>query len=203
METVKTYCPLFSGFYNSYYEPDLDNELDYINEQREELGLEEINSDELDCDYEQYYIDCAKVINDVIFKKLNEFVSISGYEYDRLVSPREYNFTNDSIDVTVCLSDDNMGEIMQYVVDNWNNFKDYISERYTSRSGFISFHSHDAGLFLIENGNPLLDVHKLGSILNFILLNEGVTELYDVYDSVAGQVTLNILNYNELVPETI
>jgi len=42
------------------------------------------------------------------------------------------------------------------------------------------------------------DRHKLGAILNFIGLNEGIDE-WDIYDNVIGNVSMEIKNYNKLI----
>jgi hypothetical protein len=60
---------------------------------------------------------------------------------------------------------------MKYLKANFEAFTKYIKERYTSRDGFISFHSNYAPDWLVD-----WDGHKVGSILNFICLNEGFEE---------------------------
>ena len=58
-------------------------------------------------------------------------------------------------------------------------FKEYIKERYTSRDGFISHYSNNAEDWITRES--FKDSHKLGQILNFLLLESGfgVLELYE------------------------
>src|SRR5690625_3533994 len=50
-------------------------------------------------------------------------------------------------------------------------FSEYVKENYTSRSGFISYHSNEVDEwfdYIIDYDNLDDDLHKLGAILDFI-----------------------------------
>jgi hypothetical protein len=112
------------------------------------------------------------------------------------MSPKYYNFSNDSINIEIQIKDIN--EIIAYLQDNEEEFSKYIKERYSSSDGFISSHSNDYvdWLFALNNGEDLK--HKLGSVLEFILGNEGYTT-YDLYDGLNGENYIECTNYNELI----
>src|SRR5690606_12071738 len=65
--------------------------------------------------------------------ELEDFVE--GVEFEKIISPREYNFTNDAVDITVEVD---LDAIKKYLDENETAFGDYLEETYTSRSGFIS-----------------------------------------------------------------
>ena len=67
---------------------------------------------------------------------------------------------------------------MAYLKEHDEKFRKYLKEQYTSCSGFISSYPNNAGSWLEDN--PLEHQHKLGAVLQFILLNEGVEE-FDMY----------------------
>ena len=57
---INTYLPVFKGFYGNIYEPDETNEIDYINELRNDKKLEPINYDDCEFDYDKYYLDISR-----------------------------------------------------------------------------------------------------------------------------------------------
>ncbi len=56
MKTYKTYLPIFKGYYGSIFKPNEDSEIDYINELRTENNKPKINYDEIEFDYNKYYL---------------------------------------------------------------------------------------------------------------------------------------------------
>ena len=64
-------------------------------------------------------------------------------------------------------------KVYRYLLANFQTFDRYIADRYTSRDGFISYHSTDPFDWLDEFTN---DEHKLGAVMDFILRNEDVEE---------------------------
>ena len=109
-----------------------ENEIAEINSQREENGLPEITYDDCQWEYEEYHETVSKKVTDAIETKLKEI--IKGYiaiEYQKLVSPREYNFANDSLNIKVLVDDAAFDSIFHTLQDNMEEFKDYIKNRYT------------------------------------------------------------------------
>lgn len=170
MKKIESYLPIFPGFYNSIFQFDNEEcEIEYYNEQNNT----DLEWGDFDWDYEEYQERMAKNCVNSIEQELKDFnIKI---EYQKLVSPREYNFTNDSINVEYEI--ENLDQIKTYLKDNFTEFEQYLKDRYTSGPGFTSFYSTDGYMWL---HNYLKDERKIkhcfGSILHFILTNEGYNQ---------------------------
>ena len=174
MKTIKTYLPVFSGFYNSYYESQADSLAEIEYEYFKDIYCEDLDFDDLEFDYKSFYNECAECM---VFEVRDELVSlgfVSDIDYQKIISPKYYNFSNDSINVAIKLKDENITNIMNYLFVWTEEFAEYLKRKYTSRDGFISSYSNSIEDWL--NTESLEHPHKLGSILNFILENEGFEE---------------------------
>lgn len=198
MKTIATWLPVFSGFYGTIWEPDETREIEYINEERENKGLEPLEFDAFEFDYEGYRQHCAKQFTNAMEDHLKGFVS--GIEFERVRSPREYNFHNDAIDVKISLTRENTKKIGEFLKEHEVEFQQYIKETYTSCSGFISFYPNDAKVFVGKLNKALEHEHKLGAILQFIATFEdgNDTELNLYYR--CNDLNLEVSNYDELIP---
>ena len=194
---IKTFCPLFSGYYNSFFEPDNEeNEIQDINYQRKEQGKEPINYEDAIFDYKQYFEECSIEIVNFCEDKTNEILESNfKFIYEETVSPREYNFKNDSINILIQTSEDDINKIQNYINANFEEFKTYIKNKYTSYSGFTSFYTNDAKEFL--SLDIYEDSHILGTLLDFILKNE--CEEIELYYYTSERVNLFCQNYSELI----
>lgn len=169
MKTVSTFLPLFSGFYGSHWdEPCFDGE-DEIFDLPEGRELWEF------VDWQMYHKHIAKGMCNKVETLLNEFVY--AIHFDSVVSPRFYNFENDSINCDIEIYRD---KIEKYVSENKEAFDKYIRDRYTSRDGFISYYENDGDQFL-DGWHD--DSHKVGAVLQFICENEGFEEPWDIEDT--------------------
>jgi len=198
---INTYLPVFQGFYGSIFEADNEeNEIDDINSQREAKGLEPISFDDCIFDYKSYCQKVSEECVDAIETKLKEIINKDiRIDLENLVSPREYNFVNDSINIEIELTKEAQDAIIKILKDNENAFKQFVKERYTSRSGFISNHSpyYEEWIEIIKTwDNDLLD-HKLGAVLDFILKEDSYDESQLYYDLETTYVFAS--NYNELI----
>jgi hypothetical protein len=207
MENIKvdTWLPVFSGFYGTLWETDGDeeSEVSEINYQRKEKGLKPVEWDAVKWDYEGYRQDVVKQVSVYVGNELEKAGFISALKFQELRSPREYNFANDSVNIEIELSKKNTVKILSYLSEHKKEFSEYISERYTSRSGFLSSYSNDAETWL--NGESVAHGHKLGSILHFILLNEnGQQYEMEIYEHLCGNgCRLYATNFDELTKETV
>lgn len=191
----ETWLPIFPGFYNTIFEPDEEPEMNYWNTERAKKGLTELSFDEFEFDYSGYQNDVCEGCVNFIESELRNYVT--AIHFQSLSSPKEYNFYTDSINIEVELSKDNTKTIKQFLSDHLEDFEKYIHDRYTSRDGFISHYNNDSNEWLAEIDDCLSHSHKLGSILQFILLNESNDNLMeDMYYSI--EANLSITNYNEV-----
>jgi len=170
MKTTKeTFCPLFPGFYGTIYEADEDSDIYQVNSERQSNGLSELEYDMFEFDYSEYRNNVAEEFCSFIEDKLNDLDFEAEIKFQSISSPREYNFSNDSINAEITF---NSTKVLEYLKNTEEDFKAYISERYTSCDGFISSHSNDSNDWLNEWLN---DQHKVGAILEFILTNEDIS----------------------------
>lgn len=201
---VGTWLPVFSGFYGTIWETDHDEESEmvYINEKREAKGLEPAEWDDFKWDYEGYRQDVCKGVTRHIEYELKRLGLVTSMKFEKLVSPREYNFTNDSVDVAVELTEANESAIVAYLTKNEGAFDIYILDTYSSRSGFISSHPHDAEEWRSDIEETLTHSHRLGAVLNFILRNEDEELEMKVWEDLTGNgTTLQASNFEELTGE--
>lgn len=195
VRTVDTFLPVFSGFYGTFFdgESEEESEIEHINDERESKGLEPIEYGDIEWDYETYREEYAKNITNTIDNRLGEEGFDVSIKYQELVSPKSYNYSNDSINIELTF---NPIQVKEYLLDNVDEFDEYLKEHYTSRSGFYSSHSNnvDEWLSIFDK-----DEHKIGAIFDFILRNEDFdeSELYDETERVSSIVK----NYDELIGE--
>jgi len=199
---IKTYLPIFSGFYNTCWELDLDNVLYSLNQDRQDNGFySEIDYDMLDIDNESYELDIVKSFCDVLPDFMNDF--INSIELEKIVSPKYYNFSNDSADVII---DINVYKIRDFIYSHKDNFIIWLKNKYTSCDGFISHYDNDFTSWEADTSNFTnfkINGHVLGSILDFIANELEVNEL-SIYESIMESICADmyITNYTELLEYT-
>lgn len=162
---ISSFLPVFNGFYNTIWSYD-NNIINYINDNRRDENLKDINFDHLDIDYKNYEIKLSKKLCEVIKNKLSDFVE--NIIYENIYSPKEYNFSTDSINCIIIPKIDN---IKKFIYEHKEDYIIYLKERYTSCDGFISHYSNDFDTWEFDTNNFTkldIDSHCLGSILQFI-----------------------------------
>lgn len=186
MEKTKTFLPIFSGFYNTIHGSIIDNAIDNVLEENEKLSYED-----LEIDYDKFRNDYCKEVVAFFKKELKEKSLLTDIIFEHIRSPRFYNFSNDDIHVEIVLSEENKKNIANYIKENKKLFTDYIKSNYTSYDGFMSFYSNDANVWIEEYTDHLTvfdkNTHYLGSILNFICENDGITD-NDIYSYVSENI---------------
>lgn len=151
-----TYLPAFHGFYESIYEPNFDGEAEHFNLPRDFEFWEYF-------DYKAYHNAIAERLCDVVEDRMSQFVKKIVYE--NLYSPREYNFTTDSINCTIVPK---KRAIKKFLKEHEEAFKQYIHDHCTSRDGFISFTSNTLEGWK-EYTNNFTDYSEKGLLLGFVL----------------------------------
>ena len=165
---VQTFLPVFNGFYNTLFEDLIynatDNAIEYYNEQNNTS----LNYDDFDFDFTTIK---NEICRDAVLKveeKLNEIGINCTINFENLVSPRECNFDNDSINIEINFK--KFSQVIEILDQNYDSFSQYIKDNYTSCSGFISSYSSYSSDWmedLRENGEN--ETHKVGAVLDFIL----------------------------------
>ena len=127
---MKATLPLFPGFYES----ELSNLMDLEEERRQEEDGEIPPVD---------YAASRIAISKVWVEALNDELGTE-FEFDELISPKEYNFETDAIVVEVNEADTvKLDEVMES-----DTFRRVVAEELRPRSGFIPYYSND-----IEDGD--------------------------------------------------
>lgn len=190
MKNINTWLPGFNGFYGSIYEPDETSEFDHINEIRSENNLDPVEFDNLDFDYDAYYEELSVKITEVVECELKSLELVKSVKFQELKSPREYNFTNDSINAAIT---PNTSKIRAYWTKHRDEWEQYLKDTYTSYDGFISrYRNNNWDIETILTGE-----HELGAFLNFAISNEDISEL-DIYEEITD-IYIQCSNYEQAV----
>ena len=191
MKTIKTYLPVFSGFYGTLFEDIIDSEVDYILE-----GEETYTTDNVEFDYKTFKDDiskqCVGVFEDAFNRDIHTKLSVS---FESLFSPKFYNFENDSINVAISLSKEDFNTIISAIKGNKAEISEQLKERYSSREGFSSFHSTDLDEWIedltLEFENEEDCSHKWGAILEILCDVLDIIDEEEMVDKVRGNVSLD------------
>ena len=127
----------FVGFYDSIWEPDTE-----IYYECEQTGQEE--DVDFTFDYKQYQNDICKAYTEVWELWMQEFISEDiELEFVEVVSPRYYNFENDSCRVKIRLTQAAEDAIIAKIGKHRDQIAKWIKENHTSYDGFSSNLSND------------------------------------------------------------
>lgn len=178
--TVSTWLPMFPGFYETWYTPEdifiEDDVKDYVREHQlsDEIKDTIMNAVYSSTEYSEAYKDAEKnVVREtisVVKKALEKYVT--DIELEELVSPRFYNYSNDSINVKISFTKANIEAIKNAIAENFEDWKSYLKFTYTSCDGFISHYSNRADDEEWQVENALIGGHTCGAMLHFLGLLE-------------------------------
>jgi len=190
MKKIESYLPLFNGFYNTLFEYyNEDDDIEWFNETH---GTE-LSYDDFNWNYAERQQRISKQVCDIVNSLLSDEDINMNINFQKLVSPKFYNFTNDSINCEYVISQKEYDKIIDYIKVNWSNFEKYIKDRYTSRPGFISSHSNNAEVWMNNIKSESHLEHGFGTVLEFILQNEEY-ESYNIYEA----ITDNYIEFNPI-----
>lgn len=184
MKEYKTFLPVFSGFYNTIFDSDFElesyfeqNELD---EQTKESLIDNLNTSE----YEHAVVkELCNAVSDFIKFELKLENKIT---FECVVSPKQYNFTNDSANITIELNYNRFVELLdEYKVE----LSKMISKRYKCRDGFISYYDNDFDVWLNEIKDNENTHHYIGALLSMLLEIKDVDN-ESLYYSINGIVDI-------------
>ena len=205
-EKIPTWLPVFPGFYNTIFEAQFDQELEYLKE-KEELPDSAHEGDLLygwdNGGYERAVVAC---ICEHIPSYFPKEAGILACTFENVVSPKEYNFVNDSANVTFEIDMALFAPWLREYLKTWaKEWAECIRKHYRSSDGFCSFYSDDvedwnaAVEMMLKGEEPEPDrgiynrdsidsQHLLGRVLEFYLENEDeepdMRMYYDVSDHV-------------------
>lgn len=203
---IQTWLPVFPGFYNTIFEAQFDQELEYLKEQDELPD----SADEGDLlygwDNGGYERAVVASICDHLPSYFPPEAGILQCKFEKVVSPKEYNFVNDSANVTFEIDMEKFAPwVRQYLKGHAKEWEDCIHRHYRIRDGFCSFYScyvddwNQAVEDMLNGVEPeregriygrdvISSDHLLGRLLDFILRNESeepdLRMYYDVNDHV-------------------
>jgi len=169
----------FSGFYNSLHDSEIDWTISQMFSDRAtgtktNPGLESALF--RNCDFRKVHTSYAA---DYCENFAEEF-KLPSLKFESLDSPREYNFTTDRIFANIELSD---LHAIRNRLDEWR-IRELVREKFTSRSGFISFYSAD-----LDDWGDLAtwDHNQCGTLLECLANNDCTDfdqcEEYDLMES--------------------
>lgn len=154
-----TFAPMFDGFYNTVFQ--YDRESEDIEQYNEQHGTN-LEFDDFDFDYRDYERRVATAFVNRLETELKQFLPSIRIEFEQVRSPKYYNFTNDSIDIEVKL---NLRQLIKLIADRKEAAAQYFKDVYTSRSGFMSFHSNDINDWLNVKYIKENTAHRVGALL--------------------------------------
>ena len=164
---VQTFLPVFNGFYNTLFEDLIDNAVDGAMEYYNEQNNTSLNYDDFDFNFVSIQNEICKDAISKVEDKLNEIGINCTINFETLVSPREYNFSNDSINIEINFK--KFSQVIEILEQNFDSFSQYIKEHYTSCSGFISSFSSYASDWIKDlREDAENEAHKVGAVLDFI-----------------------------------
>ena len=193
--------PAFNGYYNSTFDDvDTSSELEYINGERAEKGLPELENDDLiEWDYKTYYSQLNLQLCECVEDFLTELELIKSIEFIALHSPKYYNFTNDVIECKIYVNSKN---IRKYVNNNLEEFEKHLIDNHKSRDGFSSFYEYDLDFWLDRMEDfKQLDHIEINSILSFICENEGFILENELFNGNFDYIGLYASNFEQLTNE--
>ena len=196
---IKTYCPKFSGFYETIWtfqygdiEWSLWDNPHNIPEQIKDYILDGIFDYVDNTVYEnaiaESYVSCIESLLQERYPDLIESI-----KFETVVSPKCYNFSTDVINIIV---DCNLKQLIAEFKKH-PQAAEYIAETYTSRSGFSSYYENDISDWLKTVKKDI--GHKTGSMLELLLSD---VKEYDIYDAVKSDICeSNFIDYDKLIED--
>ena len=175
MKKIKSYLPCFPGFYSTNFESDMAEESVLYNFEEDAVKIEDTR--DIDWDIKGYRNRVAETAIGSVENYLKHDGFSIGIEFEKVYSPSFYNFENDSIYCTYSVPNEDFAKLIEYCKGDLSGFKTFLDDRFTSRSGFISFFSTEPNTwfdeYLVEDSDKF--ERAFTSMLEFYLQEEGYT----------------------------
>jgi len=189
---IETWAPVFPGFYNTVFEFNDEQALEYALPEEWSEWLSACNNpdDFYRVDYPRYCLDVCGAVCESLEYSFKDIPGFSALKMQEMRSPKEYNFTNDAINIEIDFSDFEAFRVwwLAYIDEHEATWSDYLKGRYTHRDGFYSSYSNDPEEWARETGNYTeIDNHYLGAMLQFYCELEGI-EAICIYQDIADDL---------------
>lgn len=197
MNTIKTWLPVFPGFYNTEWEPD-----SQLSEHCREEGIKDFKWWD-HFDNGAYMLECVKACAEVLEKWLPEESGVRAIRVENVVSPKEYNFANDAANIEIDIEPLVFSAwCRDYIGQNAAQWEAWLLARYKSRDGFMSFYPHtpeeweqDTEHFTLFDAEPdaarsrrIFPQHWPAAVLNFYFHNEREDARFELYEDASSNV---------------
>lgn len=195
---LKTYLPLFNGFYNTIWD-NTDRLEDLFYSEIEDTKLAKkcldnyIESDDYQIDYKNYEIEVVKEACNVIEKELVKLGVIEALKYEALIQPKYYNYSNDSVNIEIIINKNNIEAIKNILNNNKDFFIKEVKDNFTSYDGFTSYYSNNFESQAWSLLNIINDDTQLGFILEAILKLNKYNE-YSLYEDTIYNIDYDYAN---------
>ena len=117
---VQTFLPVFNGFYNTLFENLIDNAAEFAIDDYNEQNNTNLVYDDFNFNFDSIMQEICKDAVSKIEEKLNEIGINCSIKYDTLISPREYNFSNDSINIEINFK--KFSQVIEILEQNFDSF---------------------------------------------------------------------------------
>jgi hypothetical protein len=154
--------------------------------------------DDGDVIFDAYLEQLGKEYVSATLKFLPEVFTTDNFLFEDVRSPREYNFSTDRIFAELKDYYNQINFLRGYAAYYRSKFDYYLKERYTIRSGFISFYDNDV-LLWEKKHNDDLDHNEIGDYICFFLINENDRKedrcYYAIDDLIAEEIDDRLRNW--------
>ena len=188
----------FDGFYESFISADIEHQIELDTEYYSELYDLNESETELLCNSflninsYKFYNQIAKDYTNFYIAQLNE--RLKGFtlnaKFKLLTSPREYNFSTDRIYIEI--EENHAIDFIKYIIKNYKKeLEEKIEDRFTNRSGFISFYKNSIDLWTKDFKE--WDCNMIGTCFELFDLEEEDIN-YSLRDYLSERISENLYN---------
>ena len=198
MKKLESTIP-FDGFYNSFISADIENEIDsstqYYSESYELNDNEEqlLSNSFLSVNNNNFYNEICKDYTSFYIDKLNERIKDFTLKatYKCFISPKEYNFQTDRVFIEI--EENHCIDFIKYTIKNYKKELDNkIKERFTSKSGFISFYENNLESW--TNNYKKWDHNQIGICFELFDIEEDEDIVYSLREYLSETISENLYN---------
>ena len=181
MKQLQISIPNFYGFYESPL--DISNYIDA----EDTYNYDDINWNEVNKKVSEKYFDLWKDQNEELLNDLS--INIV---YSHLDSPKFYNYRTDELICEITFDLEVFkNKVLGLVNESLESFKDFIKEKYSSRSGFHSFYPNDCEVWMTEYlTDENIDNVIVEGYLEFLQDDDMDSLIYEVIDN-----SYELINY--------